>query len=153
MAAKVREIMSRNPVCCLTTDSVQRAAQLMRDEDIGSVPVVSDHQRKGLVGIVTDRDLTLKVLAEARSAATTVGDVMTSQVITSHEDQDTNAVMDLMARHQLRRIPVTDNNNQIVGIVAQADIAVRTDMPNKTGEVVERISIPASIPTGKQQPK
>jgi CBS domain-containing protein len=145
MAEQVRDIMSPDPVCCLTTDTVQRAAQLMRDQDIGSVPVVSDQQRKGLVGIVTDRDLAIKVLAEGRNATTTVGDVMTSDVISCRPDQDANHVMDLMARHQLRRIPVTDGDNRIIGIVAQADVAVRADMPNKTGEVVERISIPNNI--------
>jgi CBS domain-containing protein len=145
MAEQVRDIMSPDPVCCLTTDTVQHAAQLMRDEDVGSLPVVSDQQRKGLVGIVTDRDLAIKVIAEARGATTTVGDVMTSDVVTCRPDQDANHVMDLMARHQLRRIPVTDGNNQVIGIVAQADVAVRTDMPNKTGEVVERISIPNDI--------
>lgn len=145
MAVQVRNIMSPDPVCCLTTDSVQHAAQLMRDEDVGSLPIVSDQQRKGLVGIVTDRDLAIKVLAEGRSATTTVGDVMTSDVVTCRADQDANHVMDLMARHQLRRIPVTDEDNRIIGIVAQADVAVRADMPNKTGEVVERISTPNDI--------
>jgi CBS domain-containing protein len=146
MADKVRDIMTPDPVCCQTTDSVQRAAQLMRDEDIGSLPVVSDPQRKGLLGIVTDRDLAIKVLAEARDPRnTTVADVMTNQVVTCRVDQNVADVMDLMARHQLRRIPVIDENNRIVGIVAQADVAVRADMPNKTGEVVERISEPNDV--------
>jgi CBS domain-containing protein len=143
MADKVRDIMTPDPVCCLTTDSVQRAAQLMRDEDIGSVPVISDPQRKGLVGIVTDRDLTITVLAEARDARTTmVGDVMSSQVVSCRADDDADKVMDLMARYQLRRIPVVDANNSILGIVAQADVAVRMEEPRKTAEVVERISQP-----------
>ena len=145
MAAKVRDIMSADPVCCLTTDTVRDAARRMRGEDVGSLPVVSDQQRMGLVGIVTDRDLAIKVLAEARDASTTVGDVMTTDVVTCSPDQDASHVMDLMARHQLRRIPVTDGNNRVIGIVAQADVAVRADMPNKTGEVVERISMPNDI--------
>lgn len=148
MAEKVRDIMTADPVCCVTTDSVQRAAQLMRDEDIGSVPVVSDHQRKGLVGIVTDRDLALNVVADARDTnMTKVIDVMTAQVVTCHPDDDGNDVMNLMAQHQIRRVPVVDENNQVVGIVAQADVAVRMDAPSKTGEVVERISEPNAVQT------
>lgn len=145
MAGEVRDIMTPDPVCCLTTDSVQRTAQLMRDEDIGSVPVVRD-QANELVGIVTDRDLILNVLAEAKDAnRTTVGDVMTREPVSCHHDDDARKVMDLMAQHQIRRVPVVDENNRIVGIVAQADVAVRLDEPGKTGKVVERISEPTEI--------
>ena len=145
MAKKVQDIMTADPICCLTTDSVQRAARLMRDEGVGSVPVVRD-QANELVGIVTDRDLTLKVLAEARDPnRTTIGDVMTREPITCRPDDDAQKVLDLMAQHQLRRIPVVEAHNHIVGIVAQADVAVRMDEPGKTGEVVESISEPNKV--------
>lgn len=149
MAKQVRDIMTADPVCCVTADSVQRAARLMRSEGIGSVPVVRDPGRE-LMGIVTDRDLVMNVIAEARDPnRTTVGEVMTREPVSCQPEDDAQKVMDLMAKHQLRRIPVVDAHNHIVGIVAQADIAVRMDEPNKTGQVVESISEPNKVPQAR----
>jgi CBS domain-containing protein len=145
MTKQVNDIMTADPICCLTTDSVQRAARLMRDAGIGSIPVVRDPGRE-LVGIVTDRDLALNVIAEARDPnSTAVGDVMTREPVTCLPEDRAQKVLDLMAKHQLRRIPVVDAHNHIIGIVAQADVAVRMDEPNKTGEVVESISEPNKV--------
>lgn len=144
---KSRDIMTPDPTCCLTTDTVEQAAQIMRDENVGSVPVVSDKTNKGLLGIVTDRDLAIKVLAGGREArTTTVADVMTSDVVSVQPDDDINRAMQLMAQHQVRRIPVVDGNNNLVGIIAQADVATLVEQPGKVAAVVERISEPGSAP-------
>src|SRR5205085_3263697 len=138
---KCSEIMTKDPACCLPTDTVDKAAQLMKTEDVGPIPVVTDHQTKRLVGIVTDRDLALKVVAEALDArSTTVEEVMTTGVVSCRADDDLETALAAMEGHQVRRIPVVDDNDQIVGIIAQADVATRINQPKKTAEVVEEIS-------------
>ena len=120
------EIMTTNPECCLPTDPVMRAAQIMKTEDVGPVPVVEDKDEKKLTGIVTDRDLALKVVAEARDAkTTTVEDVMSEGLVTCRENDDVRSVLALMEENQLRRIPVVDKRDHLVGIIAQADVATR----------------------------
>jgi CBS domain-containing protein len=138
---KCNEVMTKNPVCCLPNDSVAKAAELMKSENIGSIPVIENEQSHKLVGIVTDRDLALQIVAAALDAkSTTVETVMTHKVVTCHADDDLQKALDAMAEHQLRRIPVVDNDNKIVGIIAQADVATRVDQPEKTAEVVKEIS-------------
>ncbi|HEX5807946.1 MAG TPA: CBS domain-containing protein [Anaerolineales bacterium] len=138
---KCSEVMTRDPVCCLPGDSVAKAAELMKSENIGSIPVIENKQSQKLVGIVTDRDLALKIVAVALDAkSTTVETVMTHKVVTCHAEDDLQKALDAMAEHQLRRIPVVDNDNKIVGIIAQADVATRADQPAKTAEMVKEIS-------------
>lgn len=138
---KCNEVMTKNPVCCLPNDSVTKAADLMKSGNIGSIPVIENEQTQKLVGIVTDRDLALKIIAEGRDAKSTkVEGVMTHKVITCHADDDLQKALDAMAEHQLRRIPVVDNNHRIVGIIAQADVATRAGQPEKTAEMVKEIS-------------
>lgn len=138
---KCNEVMTKNPVCCLPNDSVAKAAELMKSEDIGSVPVIENEQTHRLVGIVTDRDLTLTIVAEGRDARNTkVEAVMTRKLVTCLADDDLQKALGAMAEYQLRRIPVVDNDNKIVGIIAQADLATRIDEPEKTGEIVKEIS-------------
>lgn len=138
---KCNDVMTKDPVCCLPSDSVAKAAELMKSENIGSIPVVENKQNQKLIGIVTDRDLALKIVAGALDArSTTVETVMTHQVVTCHADDNLQQALDAMAEHQLRRIPVVDNDNRIVGIIAQADVATRVDQPEKTAEVVKEIS-------------
>ena len=138
---KCNEVMTKDPVCCVPNDSVAKAAELMQSENIGSIPVIENGQSQKLVGIVTDRDLALKVVAGALDArSTTVGTVMTPNVVTCHAEDDLQKALDAMAEHQLRRIPVVDNDNKVVGIIAQADVATRADQPEKTAEMVKEIS-------------
>ena len=138
---KCSEVMTKNPVCCLPNDSVAKAAELMKSGNIGSIPVIEDEQTQKLVGIVTDRDLTLKIVAEGRDAKSTkVEAVMTRKVVTCLAGDDLQKALDAMAEHQLRRIPVVDNDNKILGIIAQADVATRVDQPEKTAEMVKEIS-------------
>jgi CBS domain-containing protein len=135
------EIMTTNPECCLPTDPVMRAAQIMKTEDVGPVPVVEDKDEKKLTGIVTDRDLALKVVAEARDAkTTTVEDVMSEGLVTCRENDDVRSVLALMEENQLRRIPVDDKKDHLVGIIAQADVATRMGSARAAGEVVQQVS-------------
>jgi len=135
------EIMTTNPECCLPSDSVVKAAKLMKSEDVGPIPIVADKDSRKLSGIITDRDLALKVVAEARDPnATQVGDVMSAHVITCKENDDVDKVLKLMEEHQVRRIPVVDTNNHLLGIIAQADVATRLGSSKATGRVVEQIS-------------
>lgn len=138
---KCNEVMTKNPVCCLPDDTVSKVAQLMKSKDIGPVPIVESEQTKKLLGIVTDRDLALKIVADGRDPKTTKAkEVMTRQVVTCHAEDDLQTALDSMSGRKLRRIPVVDNNNEIVGIIAQADVATRANQPEKTGEMVKKIS-------------
>ncbi len=138
---KCTDVMTQNPVYCLPDDMVIKAAELMKNGDIGSVIVVENEQTRKLVGIVTDRDLALKIVGEGLDAkSTTVQAVMSQDVVTCRADDDLQKALDAMAEHQLRRIPVVDNHNKILGIIAQADVATRVDQPEKTAEMVKEIS-------------
>jgi len=140
---KCIDVMTKNPVCCTATDSVIKAAQMMQQEDVGSLPVVESGDDKKLIGIVTDRDMALRVVGANRmSANTTVQDVMTGNPLTCYPGDDLDETLDMMARHQIRRVPVVDTLGRVVGIIAQADVALRTDNEHKTAEVIEEISRP-----------
>ncbi len=138
---KCSEVMTKDPVCCLSDDTASKVAQLMQRDNIGSIPVIDNDQTQKLVGIVTDRDLVLKVIARGHDAKITkVEAVMSHRVVTCAADDDLQKALDAMAKHQLRRIPVVDSNHKIVGIIAQADIAMRVNQPEKTAELVKEIS-------------
>jgi len=138
---KCSDVMTKNIVCCLPNETVVKAAQLMKGRDIGSVPVIENEQTKKVVGIVTDRDLALEIVAEGRDPQTTkVEDVMTHSVVTCRPEDNLQEALDVMAEYQLRRIPVVDNDNKIVGIITQADVATRMNQPEKTAEMVKEIS-------------
>ena len=138
---KCSEVMTKDPVCCLANDSVEKAAQILKRENIGAVPVIETEQSGRLVGIVTDRDLALKVIAAGLDPKTTnVNTVMTHEVVTCRPDDDVQNALNAMAGHQLRRIPVVDDENRIVGIISHADVATRVNRPEKTADMVKEIS-------------
>jgi CBS domain-containing protein len=138
---KCSEVMTRHVVCALPDDSVSEVAQLMKREDIGPIPIVEDENTKKLVGIVTDRDLALKVVAEERDPKhTKVKEVMTRKVVTCKADDDIKKAIDAMEKNQLRRILVVENGDRVVGIIAQADVATRLDESKKTAEMVKEVS-------------
>jgi CBS domain-containing protein len=142
---KCSEVMTKNPTCCLPADAVSKAAQWMKKENVGSIPVIESEQNKKLIGIVTDRDLALKVVADGRDVkSTTVADIMTHKIITCHVNDDLQKAVDAMAEHQLRRMPVVDNEHKIVGIISQADVATRVNQPEETAKMVKDISKPAA---------
>jgi len=133
--------MSKDPVCCVPSDAIDVVARLMVTEDIGAVPVVYDLRESRLIGIVTDRDLVMKVVAEGLDPkAVTVGEVMTQEPMACRADSNVQVALDVMAEHQLRRIPIVDEHHRLVGIIAQADVAARLARPAETARVVEEIS-------------
>jgi CBS domain-containing protein len=136
---KCREVMTKDPASCAPTDTVIQAAQLMKQHDVGSVPVVESDKR--LVGIVTDRDLVVKVLAAGRGVEqATVKEAMTPNPASCREDDDLEQAMKLMKERQVRRMPIVDGGGKLAGIIAQADVATRVNKDAKTGELVEAIS-------------
>ena len=139
MAKNVRDAMTENPRSIGQSASVVEAARLMREQHIGSLPITDDEQ---LVGMIIDRDITTRVVAEAADATkTSVGDVYSRDLISVEPDRGLEEALQLMARHQVRRLPVVENG-RLVGIVAQADIAL-SENEQKTGELVEAISKPS----------
>jgi CBS domain-containing protein len=138
---KCNEIMTKNPVCCLPNDLVTKAAELMKSEHVGSIPVIEDKQSRKLVGILTDRDLTIRIVAEGLDAKSTkVETVMTRKVVTCSAEDDLQKAVDEMSKHQLRRIPVVDEDNKILGIIAQADVVMHFDHPKKAAAMLKEIS-------------
>jgi CBS domain-containing protein len=134
------EVMTKDPNCCVPTDTVVEAAQLMKSEDVGPIPIVTSKDDKTLEGIVTDRDLVLKVVAEGRAPKETrVSEVMTTGVKTCRANDDINVAVELMEEYQVRRIPIVDESDRLVGIIAQADVATRLQA-GTTAEVVKQIS-------------
>src|SRR3954451_1844710 len=116
--ATCREVMTREPACCQTADSLVRVAQIMKSQNVGAVPV-ADGPSKKLVGMVTDRDIVVKAVASGRSCESgTVRDVMTTDVVTCTEDDDVETAVSRMAGRQIRRIPVVDRNGVLLGIIA-----------------------------------
>ena len=138
---KCNEVMTKNPVCCVPDNMVIKAADLMKSDHVGSIPVIENEQTQKLVGIVTDRDLALKVVAEGLDAKSTkVETIMTRKVVTCSPEDDVQKAVDAMSKHQLRRIPVVDDDNKILGIIAQADVAIHFDHPKKTAAMIKEIS-------------
>jgi len=139
---KNSDIMTKDLIYSRPSDMVSDVAQLMKDEDIGPVLIVDDsNDGKRLVGIVTDRDLAIKVVGEGSDPQNTrVEDVMTESLVTVRASDDVQSAMQAMAQNQLRRIPVVDDNGQLVGIISQADVATRLNEPQSTAEVVKEIS-------------
>jgi CBS domain-containing protein len=133
--------MTKDVVTCTPENTIAEVARLMKTEDIGPVLIVDNEQSKTLVGIVTDRDIVVKAIAEGQDVKTTrVGDVMSKKLVTCRADDDVDVAMKAMAQFQLRRIPVVGENMKLLGIISQADVATRVDAPEKTGEVVKEIS-------------
>ncbi len=138
------DIMTSNPTCCLADDPVTEAAQVMKNEDVGAVPVVDDQTSKKLVGIITDRDIVINVVAAGKGNDSQIKDAMSRNPVTCRPDDSVQNAMDRMSQHQVRRIPVVDGKDRIVGIISQADLAIRMDQPEKTADVLEDISQPVS---------
>ena len=137
------DVMTANPTCCHAGDPVTSAAEIMKMEDVGGVPVVDAPDSGKLAGIITDRDIVIQVIAEGRDPKTVrIEEVMSRHPVTCRPAEDVQNAMDRMAQHQVRRIPVIDGKGHVVGIIAQADILTRMDQPEKTANVIENISQP-----------
>ena len=133
---KISDVMTPNPKTVKPDDDLQVAASIMRDEDAGSVPVVEDGR---VIGMVTDRDIVIRAIADGDFDCT-VEDVCSEDVVCARADMSTSDAAELMGEHQIRRLPVVDDNDRLVGIVSLGDIAVKEGRDARTGDTLENIS-------------
>lgn len=145
MAKTLREIMTKDVSCCTMRDNVSKAATIMRDRNVGIVPVVDENNH--CIGIVTDRDIVVRGIAENRDGSSSVEQVMSKDVILGRPDMTIDDAAHLMAEQQIRRLPIVDNG-RLVGIIAMADLAVRRDLSDEAGQALAQIS----EPTGRHSP-
>jgi CBS domain-containing protein len=137
MGKTIKDAMTSNPKTVTSDQTVADAAKIMKQEDAGVVPIVEGDR---LVGVVTDRDITITVVAEGKDPQSTrVTEIASRDLVTVDPQQDLDEALRLMAQHQVRRLPVVEEDGRLVGVVAQADVARHAD-ERKTGEVVEQIS-------------
>ena len=133
---KISEVMTPNPRTVGPDDDIQIAARIMREEDAGSVPVVSEGR---VVGMVTDRDIVVRAVADGDFKCT-ISDVLSDDVVCADPEMTTAAGAQLMSEHQIRRLPVVDSDDRLVGIVSIGDLAVKEGRDARTGETLENIS-------------
>lgn len=142
MGTKVHEVMTDRPRVVTPETTVSEAAQLMKNDDIGSLPILDGEQ---LAGVVTDRDIVIRAIAEGKDPrGMPVREVASRELVTVHADEELSSALQLMASQQVRRLPVVDDDGRLVGILAQADVAVEAKEKD-VGEMVEEIS---KSPTG-----
>ena len=132
----IQDAMTSAPKTVEPNTTVEEAARTMGSENVGSLPIVDGDR---LVGVVTDRDLAIRVLAEGKDGGTTVGEIASKDVVTIDPQQGLEEAARLMAEHQLRRLPVVEEDGKLVGILAQADLA-KLGHDSLTGETVQQIS-------------
>jgi CBS domain-containing protein len=132
----IREVMTPNPRTVSPSDSIQNAACIMRDEDAGAVPVVDNGRA---VGIVTDRDIVVRVVAEGGQLSGPVRDIVTGSLVAASPDMSTREAAELMSEHQIRRLPVVEND-RLVGIVSIGDLAVKEGKDGRIGDTLQHIS-------------
>jgi CBS domain-containing protein len=137
MAQSIRDLMTANPCSIDAEKPVAYAAKMMRDEDVGLAPIVEGDK---LIGTLTDRDIAVRVVAEGKDPnQTKVREVASTNLVTIDPQQDLEEALRLMAKHQVRRLPVVEEDGRLVGVVAQADVAREGD-DVRTGQVVQEIS-------------
>ena len=132
----IRDVMTTNPRSVAPGDPIQDAARIMRDEDTGVVPVVDNGKP---VGVITDRDIVVRAVAEDRELNRPVRDIVTTELVAVHPDMSVQEATELMSEHQVRRLPVIDND-RLVGIVSIGDIAVKEGKDSRTGDTLQSIS-------------
>lgn len=150
---KAKELMTAGPCCCSPDDSIQAVAQMMRDNDCGSVPVVDSDR---VVGIITDRDIAVRAVAKGIPASAKVSDVMTAAPQCCGEDDDVLTVERVMGERQVRRVPIVNADGGCVGIVSQADLARAATHGSNVSDreiaaTVGRISEPDREPGGSAE--
>ena len=140
---KAQDIMARDPRCVTPRTSIQEAARLMKTEDVGALPVIESEGSRKLVGIITDRDIAIRAVADGRDiGSVTVNDVMSKGATTAKASDNVDDVMKVMGREQVRRIPIVDERDQLVGIVSQADVVLKAKSDTRSEHTVEKISEP-----------
>ena len=133
---RISEVMTPNPRTVELSDTIQDAARIMREEDTGAVPVIEDGR---VVGMVTDRDIVIRAVADGDYECS-IDDIVTDDVVCATPDMDTAEAAELMSEHQIRRLPVVDDDENLVGIVSIGDLAVKEGRDARTGETLEQIS-------------
>ena len=134
----IADIMTRDVESIAPSENIQRAAQIMRDADVGSLPVT---EGKKLLGVITDRDICVRAIAEGKEPTVTyVQSIMTENVVTCPPNTEIRKAVDMMAQHQIRRLLIVDENRQLVGVIAQADVARENNLNQETGRLVEGVS-------------
>jgi len=137
---KIREIMSRDPACCVLSDSAQTVAKILCDRNIGSMPVVADQQSRKLVGMITDRDLCCSVIAQGLDPKTTqIEKLISFPPMSCRDGENVETCERLMQEHQVRRVPIVDAEDRVIGIVSQADLALH-DKAERVSKTVAEIS-------------
>jgi CBS domain-containing protein len=145
MFLKGRDVMTPDPVCCVPGDSAQSGAKIMCEHNVGSIPVVIDQQSRKLAGIITDRDLCCSIIAQGLDPkATSIQKYMRQNPVACRDRENLDGCEQAMQKHQIRRIPVIDGEGRCIGIVAQADLALK-DKPEKVSKTVAEISKPQSV--------
>jgi CBS domain-containing protein len=140
---RVKDVMTQHPVCCRTSDTAQSVAKALRDEDVGSLPVVADWDSRRLIGIITDRDLCCSIIAQGLDPVTTSIEVIVRKnPVSCRAEQSLDACERLMQIHQVRRVPVVDEQGRCIGMLSQADLA-RLEQPDRLHRTVAEISKPA----------
>jgi CBS domain-containing protein len=134
----IRDVMTPNPECVTERDSIRDVARIMKDQDTGVVPVVDG---KKIIGLITDRDIVVRGLAEGKNLENTrVNELMTKSVRSVREDASVNEALEMMSNSEIRRVPVVNQNDELVGILSLGDIASQTNQDGKVGQAVENIS-------------
>jgi CBS domain-containing protein len=146
---RIQHVMTKDPSCCVPSDSAQRAASIMRDEHAGIVPVIEDAQSRKIAGVVTDRDLCMNVVAAGLDPnAVTVEQCMTTKVVTCSPNDSVERVTELMRENQIRRVPVINEGRELQGIVALADVVERANLKTtQTHETLKKVSAPTEEPS------
>ena len=146
---RVKHVMTKDPNSCVPSDSAQHAARIMRDQDAGIVPVIDNEQSRKVVGVVTDRDLCMNVVAENRAAdAVSVEECMTTRVVSCSPNDSIDKATELMRDNQIRRVTVVNESGQLLGIVALADVVERAGVKTtQTHETLKRVSAPSDEPS------
>ena len=135
---QVRDVMTPNPECVSERDSISDVARIMKEQDTGVVPVVDG---KKIIGLITDRDIVIRGIAEGRDLSSVkVNELMTKSVRSVSEDTPVNDVLNLMGNAEIRRLPVVNGNNELVGIISLGDIATNSNQDGRVGKAVEDIS-------------
>lgn len=138
---KARDVMTEHPQAVTPSDPLSHAAALMRDGDLGFVPVVEDRESRRLVGVITDRDIAIRHVAAAHGDDCAIKQHMTADpLVTVSPESPTSDVHNLMMEHQVRRVAVVDSDGHLLGVIAQADVATKEKRDKETGQIVERIS-------------
>jgi CBS domain-containing protein len=138
----VRDVMTANPAVCTRATKLREVARLMVECDCGEIPVVDGNDTLRPIGVVTDRDIVCRIVAEGRNPADhAASDCMTSPVVTVTPETDLDACVNLMEERQIRRVPVVDERGRLAGIVAQSDVA-RKASRTLTSDLVREVSQP-----------